>query len=224
VTPVLAQQVTGELGAPSATTTISGQQLPPPRSEVRRGDHRRRHPSPRPGWPPRVVPAQGRAQCAADHDRRQRVCRAEHLRRRDPTPALDASREAGCVTRTFTPRRCARRRGRRSSPSQPPFGGASAWSARSPPASRATTRSSRSRRAPSAPSSSTTATRPRGSARTTTRRSSPTARRGPSSNGPTAWASSTSTASSAATPASGSRTCSATRRRSFRSRAIRAGT
>ena len=28
--PVLAQQVTGELGSPTATTTIDGKQLPPP--------------------------------------------------------------------------------------------------------------------------------------------------------------------------------------------------
>ena len=28
--PVLAQQVTGELGSPTATTTITGKQLPPP--------------------------------------------------------------------------------------------------------------------------------------------------------------------------------------------------
>ena len=29
-TPVGAQQVTGELGSPTATTTITGKQLPPP--------------------------------------------------------------------------------------------------------------------------------------------------------------------------------------------------
>ena len=45
------------------------------------------------------------------------------------------------------------------------------------------------------------------------------ARSGRSTSGRPAWASSISTASSAATPTSGSRTCSATRRRSIRSRA-----
>ena len=38
VPPVLAQQVTGEPGSPGATTTISGKQLPPPASAIRRGD------------------------------------------------------------------------------------------------------------------------------------------------------------------------------------------
>ena len=70
----------------------------------------------------------------------------------------------------------------------------------------------------------TTATPRRGSARTTTRRRSRRARSGRSTSGRSAWASSISTASSAATPTSGSRTCSATRRRSIRSRASRAGT
>ena len=34
----LAQQVTGVPGSPGATTTIDGKQLPPPPSEIRRGD------------------------------------------------------------------------------------------------------------------------------------------------------------------------------------------
>ena len=36
--PTLAQQITGTLGSPGATTTISGKQLPPPDPEVRRRD------------------------------------------------------------------------------------------------------------------------------------------------------------------------------------------
>jgi arylsulfatase len=56
--PVLGQQVTGVLGSPSATTTISGQQLPPPVPEfggVIKGDALQS----KPWWPPRVVPPQG---------------------------------------------------------------------------------------------------------------------------------------------------------------------
>ena len=52
---VQAQQVTGELGSPSATTTISGQQLPPPVPKfggVIKGDALQS----KPWWAPRVVP------------------------------------------------------------------------------------------------------------------------------------------------------------------------
>ena len=66
--------------------------------------------------------------------------------------------------------------------------------------------------------------RHRGSARTTTRRSTRRPRPAPSTTGRSATASTTSTASSAATPASGSRTSSATPRRSTPSKAILAGT
>jgi len=38
VTTAVAQQVTGVLGSPSATTTLSGKQLPPPTSEIRGRD------------------------------------------------------------------------------------------------------------------------------------------------------------------------------------------
>ena len=53
--PVMAQQVTGELGSPSATTTISGKQLPPPDPEfggVIKDDAL----SSKYWWAPRVVP------------------------------------------------------------------------------------------------------------------------------------------------------------------------
>ena len=54
----MAQQVTGELGSPSATTTISGKQLPPPAPEfggVIKDDALQS----KPWWPPRVVPPKG---------------------------------------------------------------------------------------------------------------------------------------------------------------------
>src|SRR5271157_3744397 len=53
-----AQQVTGELGSPSATTTISGKQLPPPDPEFG-GVIKDRASESKAWWPPRVVPPKG---------------------------------------------------------------------------------------------------------------------------------------------------------------------
>ncbi|HME71444.1 MAG TPA: arylsulfatase [Myxococcota bacterium] len=53
-----AQQVTGELGSPSATTTISGKQLPPPDPEFG-GVIKERASESKAWWPPRVVPPKG---------------------------------------------------------------------------------------------------------------------------------------------------------------------
>jgi arylsulfatase A-like enzyme len=53
-----AQQVTGELGSPSATTTISGKQLPPPDPKFG-GVIKERASESKPWWPPRVVPPKG---------------------------------------------------------------------------------------------------------------------------------------------------------------------
>ena len=63
----LAQQVTGVPGSPGATTTIDGKQLPPPDSEIRRGDQGESL-----GVDALVAAArrtaEGRAQRAAHHD------------------------------------------------------------------------------------------------------------------------------------------------------------
>ena len=93
-THAAAQQVTGTLGSPGATTSISGKQLPPPDPKFGGvikdgcaavqavvGAARRA--------------AQGRAQRAADHHRRRRLRRAEHLRRRDPDAGDGPHRERG---------------------------------------------------------------------------------------------------------------------------------
>jgi arylsulfatase A-like enzyme len=56
--PVLAQWVTGVLGSPDATTTIPGQQLPPPDPKFG-GVIKDRASESTPWWPPRVVPAKG---------------------------------------------------------------------------------------------------------------------------------------------------------------------
>ena len=54
----IAQQVTGELGSPSATTTISGKQLPPPDPKFG-GVIKEKASESKPWWPPRVVPPKG---------------------------------------------------------------------------------------------------------------------------------------------------------------------
>jgi arylsulfatase A-like enzyme len=58
VAPATAQQVTGDLGSPSATTSISGQQLPPPPPKFG-GVIKESAKDSRTWWPPRVVPPKG---------------------------------------------------------------------------------------------------------------------------------------------------------------------
>jgi arylsulfatase A-like enzyme len=53
-----AQQVTGELGSPSATTTISGKQLPPPEPKFG-GEIKEKATESKAWWPPRIVPPKG---------------------------------------------------------------------------------------------------------------------------------------------------------------------
>ena len=81
--PAAAQQVTGTPGSPSATTTISNKQLPPPDPKfggVIKNDALQS----KPWWAPRVVPPKGAPNVLLDHHRRRRLRRAEHLRRRHP--------------------------------------------------------------------------------------------------------------------------------------------
>jgi arylsulfatase len=58
VAPAVAQQVTGVLGSPSATTTIDGKQLPPPPPKFG-GVIKEDSKDSKPYWPPRVVPPKG---------------------------------------------------------------------------------------------------------------------------------------------------------------------
>ena len=53
-----AQQVTGELGSPNATTTIPGNQLPPPDPKFG-GVIKEKASESTPWWPPRIVPPKG---------------------------------------------------------------------------------------------------------------------------------------------------------------------
>ena len=57
-TPAGARQVTGELGSPTATTTIDGKQLPPPDPKFG-GVIKERASESKAWWPPRVVPPKG---------------------------------------------------------------------------------------------------------------------------------------------------------------------
>ena len=58
IPPTSAQQVTGTPGSPSATTTLEGQQLPPPPQKFE-GKIERNAAQSTPYWPARVVPPKG---------------------------------------------------------------------------------------------------------------------------------------------------------------------
>src|SRR5512134_483758 len=58
VAPAASQQITGVPGSPSATTTITGDQLPPP-PEKFGGKIERNAAQSTPYWPPRVEPPKG---------------------------------------------------------------------------------------------------------------------------------------------------------------------
>jgi hypothetical protein len=58
VVPITAQQVTGEQGAPSATTSLDGKQLPPPPPKFG-GVIKESAKDSKPWWPPRVLPPKG---------------------------------------------------------------------------------------------------------------------------------------------------------------------
>ena len=63
---VAAQQVTGELGSPSATTTVNGKQLPSPDPEFG-GTIKEKASESKAWWPPRVVPPKGAPPNLARH-------------------------------------------------------------------------------------------------------------------------------------------------------------
>ena len=87
-TPVSAQTMTGTPGAPSATTTIDGRQISAASRRIRRHDQSR-CPQLDALLAAAGGAAEGRAQRSPGPDRRCRLRRAEHLRRRHPDPALD---------------------------------------------------------------------------------------------------------------------------------------
>ena len=89
-------QTTGVLGSPSATTTIDGKQLPPPDPKFG-GVIKEKAVGLETVVAAARRAAQGRAQCAAHHDRRLRVRRAEHVRRRHPDAGPGSHREGGAA-------------------------------------------------------------------------------------------------------------------------------
>ena len=89
-----AQQINGTPGSPDATMTISGKQLPPPDPQFG-GVIKDTATDSKPYWPPTVVPPKGAPNVLLDHDRRSRVRRLQHLRRRDSDAGNGSHREGG---------------------------------------------------------------------------------------------------------------------------------
>ena len=121
--PAVAQEITGTPGSPSATSTIDGQSLPaaPPAFG---GDHQPR----RQGLDALVAAhrgaAEGRAERAADHDRRRRLRRLRHLRRRHPDADARRSRRGRAALHAVPLHRALLAHPRRADHrAQPPFGG-----------------------------------------------------------------------------------------------------
>ena len=89
-----AQQVTGVLGSPSATTTISGNQLPPPPPEFG-GVIKESAKDSKPWWAPRVVPPAGAPNVLLIMTDDQGYGVSSTFGGIIPTPALDRVANAG---------------------------------------------------------------------------------------------------------------------------------
>src|SRR5271166_5505009 len=182
-----AQQITGVLGSPSATTTIPGNQLPPPPPEFG-GVINETVKDSKPWWPPRVVPPQGAPNVLLIMTDDQGYGVSSTFGGVIPTPALDRVAAAGLrYTQFHSTALCS--------------------------ATRATTPTSVRKTPRSAGSCAATATRLRGSARTTTRRRLNT--QALTTSGRREWALTISTASWAASPTKGRPICSAITPRFF---------
>ena len=94
VLPVAAQQVTGELGSPSATTTIDGKQLPPPPPKFG-GVIKESAKDSTPWWPPRIVPPKGAPNVLLIMTDDQGYGVSGTFGGVIPTPALDRIAKAG---------------------------------------------------------------------------------------------------------------------------------
>ena len=92
--PATAQQVTGELGSPSATTTIPGNQLPPPPPKFG-GVIKESAKDSTPWWPPRVVPPKGAPNVLLIMTDDQGYGVPDTFGGVIPTPALDRIAKAG---------------------------------------------------------------------------------------------------------------------------------
>ena len=106
--PMLAQQVTGTPGSPSATTTIDGRQLPPPDPKfggVIKDDVLQS----KPWWAPRIVPPQGAPNVLLIITDDAGFGVPSTFGGVIPTPTMDRIRTRVCVTIASSPPRCARR-------------------------------------------------------------------------------------------------------------------
>src|SRR5438132_3207479 len=89
-----AQQVTGELGSPSATTTIDGKQLPAPDPKFG-GVIKEAATDSKPYWPPRIVPPKGAPNILLIMTDDQGYGVSSTFGGVIPTPALDRVAKAG---------------------------------------------------------------------------------------------------------------------------------
>jgi arylsulfatase A-like enzyme len=94
IAPVAAQQVTGVPGSPSATTTIDGNQLPPPPQKFG-GEIKESATDSKPWWPPRVVPPKGAPNVLLIMTDDQGYGVSGTFGGVIPTPALDRIAKAG---------------------------------------------------------------------------------------------------------------------------------
>ena len=204
-------QTTGEPGSPGATTTIDGKQLPPP-DPTFGGVIKEKATESKPWWPPRIVPPKEAPNILLVMTDDWGFGAPGTFGGVVPTPALDRIAKNGLRYTQFhstslcSPTRAALITGRNHHVEGFGVVGESVRD------SRDTTRLLSGSAERLVRFSRRTGTRPRGSARITTRRSIKRARLGRSISGRPAWVSTISTGSSVATPASGSRTCFATRR------------
>src|SRR5262245_6858662 len=104
----LAQQTTGVAGSPSATTTIPGNQLPPPPQQFR-GKIERNAAQSTPYWPARVVPPRGAPNILLIMTDDTGFGVTGTFGGVVPTRPSTASPLTACVTLTSTRRRFARR-------------------------------------------------------------------------------------------------------------------
>jgi arylsulfatase len=108
-TAASAQQVTGKEGSPEATTTIPGNQIPPPDPKFG-GVIKEDAAQSTPWWSPRVVPPKSAPNVLLIMTDDQGFGAPGTFGGVIPTPAMDRIANAGSATRTFTRRRFARRR------------------------------------------------------------------------------------------------------------------
>jgi arylsulfatase A-like enzyme len=94
VTSALAQQVTGVLGSPTATTTVSGKQLPAPDPKFG-GVIRETASESTPWWPPRIVPPKGAPNVLLIMTDDQGFGAPSTFGGVIPTPAMDRIAKAG---------------------------------------------------------------------------------------------------------------------------------